>query len=264
MNIQVSHGPIRNLLITGADQEERMKYATSLSKHLLCRQHACGHCSNCLRIKENAHPNVLIIEPLNGEQEGNLTDTAEIKIDQIRRLIEESSKANYEEGLGIFIVTHMHQLTKSAANALLKVLEENSQHKVFLALAPSRISVLPTIASRLTVMPLKPLKIIYEYKKEILDLFNITNTPPKDRFYFVKDFPKERMSLITLLEMLIHASHDQLRAYDDKNHELYPGLNPTLALAIIQALETAMTNCQKNANPTLVVENMLFHQWPYV
>lgn len=258
----------RNLLLTGADQSDRMKYATSLVMALLCRtKNACGHCLHCTRVQSRRHPNLIIIEPERSDQDEAFKDSeyqGDIKIDQIRRLNEESHKANFEDGKMVFIITHMHQITKAAANALLKSLEESSENKVFLALAPSRFSVLPTIASRLIVQAIKPSLLLSESSaKAISDIHTITATCPEERFALCKKFPGERALLIPELLRLQDSCHQLLRAFHDDKDPHHPGLRPQVALKIADALSHALEYCAKNANPMLVIEYMLFHQWPY-
>jgi len=269
MNSAVPKLRTSNLLITGADHSDRMKCATSLTMALLCRQNpACGgQCPNCLRVLSFVHPNVMIIEPSRRDQDETLKDSeyqGDIKIEQIRRIIEESYKANFEDGKAIFIITHMHQITKAAANALLKCLEENNESKVFFALAPQRASVLPTIASRLVVHTLKPSSHSPDHPpKTISDIYAITATPPEERFVLSKQFSKERLLLLPELELMQETCHHLVKAYYDERHPHHPGINPPLGLGISEALTEAMELLKRNANPGLVMENLLFHQWPY-
>ena len=185
---------MKNLLITGAHHEERMKYATSVAMNLLCqRALGCGICSGCQRVLSRSHPNLVIIEPED-------SDTNDIKIEAIRRLLEENHKANFEAGKAIFIITHMHQITKTAANALLKSIEESHENKVFLALAPSKTAVLPTIASRLISVIIKPEPVSDEFcdEKFVKIIYSITTTSPGSRFSLCEPFPSTRPELLTI------------------------------------------------------------------
>lgn len=250
---------MRNLLITGADHEERMKYATSIIMRLLCDAPApCGHCHHCERIKTGIHPNVVIIEPQD-------LDTTDIKIEAVRRVIEESHKANFEKGQAIFMVTHMHQITKAAANALLKSIEESKENKVFLALAPSRMAVLPTIASRLISVIIKP-----SLSHGLLDaqlvkkIWSITSKMPAQRFLACEQFPQSRAELVNNLRDLSEVCHELLKAHFDKNHpEHLHSLAPSLAYKLSEALSQATGLLQKNVNPRLITEQLVLRDWPY-
>ncbi len=139
--------------------------------------------------RSRIHPNLVLIEPED-------SDTNDIKIEAIRRLIEESHKANFEPGKAVFIITHMHQITKTAANALLKSIEESKENKVFLALAPSKMAVLPTIASRLISVIIKPEMVSDEYcdEKLVKNIYSITTTAPTLRFPLCELFPSTRQN----------------------------------------------------------------------
>lgn len=268
MNTMNANGYTRNVLITGADQQERIKYATSLSMLILCKQNqgrnGCGECHNCIRVLGGTHPNIMIIEPQSADAEAFAKEN-DIKIEQIRELNRESAKANYEEGVALFVITHMHQITKAAANALLKSIEESGENKIFLALAPSRVSVLPTIASRLVALPIKPSLKNEELSTSLIDnIWDITTNAPENRFHFTKQFAGKRLSLLTQLALLEDTCHALLRAFYDSEHPFHHrGLSPSVAKGISEALNQAILLSHKNVHAPLIVENMLFNHWPY-
>jgi len=251
---------MKNLLITGAHHDERMKYATSLAMNLLC-QHgsSCGDCHGCIRVVSRIHPNLVLIEPED-------SDTNDIKIEAVRRLIEESNKANFEPGKAIFIITHMHQITKTAANALLKSIEESKESKVFLALAPSKMAVLPTIASRLISVIIKPAPINNDYcdEKIVKSIYSITTTAPCSRFPLCEQFPSTRPELIQNLHALIESCHELMRAHYTQSHPLHThSLGPKVSLKLSEALHQAIFMLHKNANPRLILEHLILSEWPY-
>jgi DNA polymerase-3 subunit delta' len=91
--------------------------ALALAKALNCpvqQAEACNRCSTCQRIERSLHPDVHLVEP-----QGQA-----IKIDQIRHLQSLLSLHAYEGGTKVAILDDASRLTKEAANALLKVLEE--------------------------------------------------------------------------------------------------------------------------------------------
>ncbi len=74
----------------------------------------CGKCNNCQRIQSQEHPDVVEIEP----------DGQSIKVDQIRRLQTEFSRSGYESRKKVFFIQEAEKMNASAANSLLKFLEE--------------------------------------------------------------------------------------------------------------------------------------------
>ena len=74
----------------------------------------CGVCNECRRIIEKEHPDVVEIEP----------DGQSIKVDQVRFLKSEFSKSAVEGNQKVFIIFAAETMTTSAANSLLKFIEE--------------------------------------------------------------------------------------------------------------------------------------------
>lgn len=110
--------------------------ATEMAQKLLCvneKQYALWQ-------SEHGHPDFLKASPQGGQQI--------IKIEQIRELTEFVQKTAQQGGLKVVVIEQVDKLNLSAANALLKTLEEPST-KVHLILTTSHPgAVLPTILSR--------------------------------------------------------------------------------------------------------------------
>lgn len=107
----------------------------------------CGKCSNCVRIAQGEHPDVIQIEP----------DGQMIKVDQIRQLQEEFSKSGFESRLKIFILSQADKMNNSAANSLLKFLEEPVGNFLAILETESLGRILPTIQSRCQIIHFSPL-----------------------------------------------------------------------------------------------------------
>lgn len=122
------------------------KYETAIyfAQMLLCLEDEkpCLKCKNCKRIAHGIHPNVYVIEP----------DGTMIKKKQIQELQTEFSKTSIEPGKKIYIIKNIDKINTSAANALLKFLEEPFPN-VHAILTTSNINrILPTIISRSQVV----------------------------------------------------------------------------------------------------------------
>lgn len=95
------------------------------------------------RITAADHPDVLFIEP----------DGQTIKVEQIRLLKSELSKSGMESAKKVLIIDQAEKMTVSAANSLLKFIEEpNGQTYIFL-LTENSEKILPTIRSRCQLIP---------------------------------------------------------------------------------------------------------------
>ena len=143
--------------------------AFALAQALVCERAAargCGECSACqraVRISEEepcvpAHPDVILLQ--RGLYRGRITanEATGISIEQVRKMVLERVGYRPHEGRArLFIVRDADELTVSAANALLKTLEEPGQgtHFVLLTSRPNRL--LDTIRSRTLPVRFSPL-----------------------------------------------------------------------------------------------------------
>ncbi len=143
--------------------------ALALARALLCDQPtplACGACSACKRAATfaaeephlPAHSDLLIVE--RGIYKGVLqaSETSGISIEQIRRIVLSRIGFPPHEGRAVVcIVRGADELTVSAANALLKTLEEPPSRTFFLLLTSRPSRLLDTIRSRTLPVRFGPL-----------------------------------------------------------------------------------------------------------
>lgn len=119
---------------------------------------ACGACSACGRAvvdpatRRPRHPDIVVIERGLYEPStlGRRTpESQEISIDQVRTLVlARAAFAPHEGRAKVFIVRRAEELSISAANALLKTLEEPNGRTHFILLSAQGSSLLATIRSR--------------------------------------------------------------------------------------------------------------------
>jgi DNA polymerase-3 subunit delta' len=124
--------------------------ANALAAAALCQQrlpdgHACGRCRACLLFAAGTHPDFVRIT---FELRDDGKPRTEITIDQMRTLSQRLAMASQFGGLQIALVDPADRLNASAANALLKTLEEPASATIILLVAddPSRLPA--TIRSR--------------------------------------------------------------------------------------------------------------------
>lgn len=128
---------------------------------------ACGECSACLRAvprdeeRRPVHPDVVVLERgLYAPQAiGRRTpETQDISIDQVRTLVlARAAYAAHEGRAKVFIIRRAEELSTSAANALLKTLEEPGSSTHFVLLTSKPDGLLPTILSRTLRVRFAPL-----------------------------------------------------------------------------------------------------------
>lgn len=97
----------------------------------------CNNCSSCLEIKAGMSMDLIEIDAASHRG-----------IDEIRELRDGINFAPSRSKYRVFIIDEAHQLTKEAANALLKTLEEPPAHAVFILATTEVNKMIPTILSR--------------------------------------------------------------------------------------------------------------------
>jgi DNA polymerase-3 subunit delta' len=112
---------------------------------------ACRKCQSCKRLEAMQHPDLSIVE---AEREG-----AVLRIDQVRDLQHVLALAPYEARYRVALILRFEEAHTSAANAILKTLEEPPAQVLVLLTAQSAESLLPTIVSRCEVIRMRPLSI---------------------------------------------------------------------------------------------------------
>jgi len=153
----IIQGNIRHAyLITGPQGIGRRTLALALAQALNCPQplspgEPCRTCHTCRRIQEMVFPDLSVIQ---AEQVGGV-----LKVDQVRELQRSLALAPYEGRYRVALLLRMEEAHISAANALLKTLEEPNPQVVLALTASDAESLLPTIVSRCEVLRLRPLPV---------------------------------------------------------------------------------------------------------
>lgn len=125
-------------IFTGPPGSGRSSAAIAFAQALVCKENGCGVCNDCTTAKSGAHPDVEIIK----------SEGLSIKIDEIRELLTRTAWAPSVGGWRVVVMEDADRLTESAANALLKAIEEPGLRTVWLLCAPTLHDILPTIRSR--------------------------------------------------------------------------------------------------------------------
>ena len=125
-------------LFTGPPGSGRSSAAVAFAQSLICSNGGCDTCSDCNAAKTSGHPDVEIIR----------TEGLSIKVEEIRELLTRVAWAPSMGGWRVVVMEDADRLTESAANALLKAIEEPGTRTVWLLCAPTLQDVLPTIRSR--------------------------------------------------------------------------------------------------------------------
>ncbi len=129
---------------------------TTVARHLIavaqCEspgpQRPCGMCGACIKIEAGTHPDVIEVHPEPGKRN--------IKVDAIRELVRKAGFHRYSGRYRCVLIEPAEAMNPSAANALLKTLEEPSEGTLFFLVSSQPASLLPTIRSRCLSLRMAP------------------------------------------------------------------------------------------------------------
>lgn len=137
----------RSFLFTGPRGVGREPAARAFAASVLCAEGGCEACSSCARVMRDAHADVVHVAP----------EGAQILVDQIREVRRVASRSPVEGRAKVLVLHEADTLNPSAANALLKVLEEPPRDTLFLLISDRPEDVLETIVSRCRRIDFQPL-----------------------------------------------------------------------------------------------------------
>lgn len=137
------------LLLAGPPNVGKSTLARYLAQKLNCwaDTQPCGICASCRKIVSGNHLDVRIFD----------SDDQTIKIDEVRELQRELALSPNEGRYRLALLCNFERATHSAANALLKTLEEPTSQVVLILTATDPGGLLPTIVSRCQIVTLRPL-----------------------------------------------------------------------------------------------------------
>ena len=150
----VAKGRLRHAyLFTGPQGVGRRTLALRLAQAINCPQppapgEPCRACRTCTQIERMQHPDLSIVQ---AEAEGGT-----LKVEQVRELQRSLALTPYAARYRVAILLRFEEAHPSAANALLKTLEEPAPQVVMIVTAESAEALLPTIVSRCEVLCLRP------------------------------------------------------------------------------------------------------------
>ncbi|HKI55668.1 MAG TPA: DNA polymerase III subunit gamma/tau [Trueperaceae bacterium] len=100
-------------------------------------QRPCGECESCRLVQKGAHPDVTELDAASNNS-----------VEDIRDLREKVGLAGLRGGMRVWILDEAHMLSRAAANALLKTLEEPPPGLLFILATTEPEKLPPTILSR--------------------------------------------------------------------------------------------------------------------
>ncbi|MGY8872577.1 MAG: DNA polymerase III subunit delta' [Pseudomonadales bacterium] len=132
------------LLLSGMPGIGKARLAEAIAGYVMCHQplanSACGQCRSCVLLNSSGHPDLYFLRP---EEKGK-----PIKVDQVRQLTEFMHNTAQQGGYRVVVLEPAESMNISAANALLKTLEEPGRDTLLILITHQLGQVLPTVKSR--------------------------------------------------------------------------------------------------------------------
>ena len=133
-------------LFLGTPGSGMLEAADALAQCVVCPHGADGSCDECIRVSHHTHPDVKRYAP---------AGVSGYLVDQIRELMEDVPLSPVRAQSKVYILDQADLLRGTAANALLKTIEEPPSGVMFILIARSADAVLPTIVSRCQQVPFR-------------------------------------------------------------------------------------------------------------
>jgi DNA polymerase III delta' subunit len=134
--------------ILGGAGDGLLEFGHRLTQILCCQNkvawQACGQCSGCKQALQQQHPDVCLVQ----------ASEHTIKIDQIRELTVWLQTTRYYQTPRVILLYPACRMNESAANALLKILEEPPPHTHFFLLSTQSRPLPATVRSRCQILRL--------------------------------------------------------------------------------------------------------------
>ncbi len=149
------------LLIDGPRGIGKRTLALNFARALLCEDpgpdgSACGVCEGCHYLAVGQHPDLQLIEPFIVDNDGEVKVQDPIPVDRVRALIDWVQLTSHRRQAKVAMIVPAESMNASAANALLKTLEEPppSTYILLVAHQPGRVpATLRSRCRRMSVLP---------------------------------------------------------------------------------------------------------------
>ncbi len=240
-----------SILVVGPQEESRFEIAKKMALWILAKKKGINpqeESTLSRRIEKGLHPDVFLYQE---------PEETSIKIEVIRELCTQMEYSPLEGGAKVCIVDDCQRLTESAANAILKSLEEPGPDRYYLLLTAQPSSLLPTLISRCVSFQLWP-----DSHTEITDSaaaeFDsaLTEFQKTRNTMAVQSLLKEKESAHQFLLHLQTRSYREMRNFSAADDDALYG-----SLRAFEACLETEAQLRSNANYGLMLENLLIQHF---
>lgn len=152
LEAMASGGPLSfpgAVIFLGTEGVGKKRTARALFQALHCELgfEVCGKCRSCLLVSNGNHVDLVELAP-RGQQ---------IPVEELRETLAKNAFRPYDGKVRMILIDQAHRLGLSAANVLLKALEEPPPFVKYILVTHERAQLLPTIISRCQFVYFRPL-----------------------------------------------------------------------------------------------------------
>ncbi len=289
------------LLFHGPDGVGKRKMALEFAKALVCEDASgakgisCGVCGACQAVDKGTHPDITVADfvyqaRLNVKKEADeeelekeIAKQQHLSVETVRRLAALSQQKAAWGGWKVLIIDQAQTLTREAANALLKFIEEPPTKTVWILLTTKPAAMLPTVLSRCQPVAFAPLtpalvtQILQEVSPDLTEpqryarysggsvtgayaaaralllleenAWNTPAGPAQVAGGLSRTAALARQEAQAVLDVLIRALYQAWAAADETRRPLWQG--------VLQKMEYYKRMVGRNVSPALVVETAL-------
>lgn len=188
---------VQAYILVGNDIEYLKKKALILAKTFICPfkyEIGCSKCNICKRIEDMNFSELKIINPVNRT----------IKKELISNIKNSFQTSSIEGKNQVYIINEVELLNQSAANSILKFLEEPDSNTIAIFTTTNIDSVINTISSRCQIIRLKGEK-KQENNELVFEYCNLNNENFESAFNFFIDVEKiKNKSVINIKERFLN------------------------------------------------------------